>query len=55
MKKEKKYCVECDSEDIKKLAKWECVNCGEGYCNKCEKNLMNECSQCPPPFLKKIK
>ena len=53
--KKKKYCIECESEDKKRIAHYECCICEEGYCTKCEKSLMGECTQCPPPQLYKIK
>lgn len=52
---ETKYCIECDYEEIKKKATYECTECGEGYCSKHEKQLMGDCSQCLPPCLKRIK
>jgi hypothetical protein len=55
MKETKRYCENCESEDKVRLAKYECVECGVGYCANCEKMFMGDCGQCPPPILVKIK
>jgi len=38
------YCDECGC-DLLRDAKWWCVNCGEGFCDKCIKKHEKDCEQ----------
>ncbi len=42
-------------EHVNKKAKWECLNCGNTYCDKCSDEGMGECLACIPPDLVEIK
>lgn len=48
----KKHCIECECDDKVRIAKYECLMCGSGACEKCYKNLGGECSQCIPQLVK---
>jgi len=43
------YCVECEENDITRIAKYECVECQFSVCKKCEHSLIGECPHCSPP------
>ncbi len=49
-------CSQCIEEDNKRAgnSKYECSNCGSGYCERHYKELLGECENCVP-YMRKIK